>query len=148
MMPDEAVAGAVASDKENAKLEHSQGGVTTRDDQADAGVPMLQGKPEERTGPEDALGRGPKRGDYSGRLQGSELAHEVVPNPNAGDAVKRWVNSETGAAAKEGEKNAVEVVVDFEPVGTLEAQAPRVEDRGDEAGKKGGVETDPSYPRA
>lgn len=144
MMPDEAVAGAVATDKENDKLEHSQGGVTTRDDAADAGVPMLQGKPEERTGPEDALGRGPKRGDYSGRLQGSELAHEVVPNPDAGKPVYR--NSKTGKPAKEGDENAVQV--DVEPLGRLEAQAPRVDDRGDEAGKKGGVETDPNYPRA
>lgn len=148
MMPDEAVAGAVATDKENEKLSHSRDGETTRDDQADAGVPMLQGKPDERQGPEDALGRGPKRGDYTGRLQGSELAHEVVPNEDGGETVTRFVNSETGAAAKRGDKDAVEVAVDLKPVGTLEAQAPRAEDIGDEKGKKGGVETDPAYPTA
>lgn len=147
MNPDSA-ADAVATDKQNAKLEHSRDGVTTRDDQADAGAPMLQGKPDERTGPEDALGRGPKRGDYRGRLQGSELAHEVVPSENGGETVTRFVDRESGASAKSGDKNAVEVAVDLAPAGTLEHQPPRADDIGDEAGKKGGVETDPGYPRA
>jgi len=43
-------------------------GVTTRDDANDLGVPMLAGSPSEPTGPEDALGEGPKRGDYSDRI--------------------------------------------------------------------------------
>lgn len=143
----DAVEGAIATEKENQKLKHSRDGVTTRDDAVDAGVPMLQGKPDERTGPEDALGRGPKRGDYTNRLQGSELAHEVVPNENAGETVTRFVDRESGAAAKRGDKNSVEVAVDLEPVGRLEPQAPRAQDIGDEEGKKGGVETDPLYPR-
>lgn len=142
MAPDQA-ADAVATDKQNAKLEHSKGGVTTRDDQHDAGVPMLPGKPEERTGPEDALGRGEKRGDYRNRMQGSELAHETVPAKDGGEQVTKWVNRETGAAAKEGDKDAVEVVVDLKPTSTLEHQPPRTEDIGDAAGKKGGVDTDP-----
>lgn len=45
----------------------------------DLGVAMLPGKPDEPQGPEDALGEGPKRGDYSNRV-GPEnyLPHEVV----------------------------------------------------------------------
>jgi hypothetical protein len=43
-------------------------GVTTRDDANDLGVPMLAGSSDEPTGPEDALGEGPKRGDYSDRI--------------------------------------------------------------------------------
>lgn len=40
---------------------------------------MLAGEdPTEPTGPEDAAGPGPKRGDYSDRERGSELAHETV----------------------------------------------------------------------
>ena len=34
----------------------------------DLGVPMLAGSPSEPVGPEDALGEGPKRGDYSDRI--------------------------------------------------------------------------------
>jgi len=43
-------------------------GVTTRDDANDLGVPMLAGSSSEPVGPEDALGSGPKRGDYSDRI--------------------------------------------------------------------------------
>lgn len=45
----------------------------------DLGVPMLPGKPDEPQGPEDALGEGPKRGDYSGRIGPDSYApHEVT----------------------------------------------------------------------
>lgn len=54
--------------KNEKKLEHTEGGVTTRDDATDLGVPMLPGSPNEPVGPEDALGVGPKRGDYSDRV--------------------------------------------------------------------------------
>ena len=57
--------------KKDAKLEHSEGGTTTRDDANDLGVPMLPGDPSEPVGPEDALGEGPTRGDYRDRLGGS-----------------------------------------------------------------------------
>lgn len=107
--------GPIATEKQNARLEHSQGGVTTRDDATDVGVPMLPGDPSEPQGPEDALGVGPKRGDYTNRLGGSEYQpHQVVPV----------------ADAKPGEA-----------VARVEAQRPRAEDIGDEKGKKGGVET-------
>jgi hypothetical protein len=91
----------VASPAQNSTLEHSQGGVTTRDDKTDLGVPMLPGAPNEKQGPEDALGPGLKRGDYSQRLGGSAY------NPH---------------------ESAI-------------PQQPRVVEIGDEAGKKGGVET-------
>lgn len=80
-------------------------GVTTRDDKNDLGVPMLAGSPDEPTGPEDALGVGPKRGDYTDRIGPSNYQ----PHSNEG-----------------GDKG-------------LEAQRPRVADRGDKPGK-GGVD--------
>ncbi len=79
-------------------------GVTTRDDKNDLGVPMLPGSSDEPTGPEDALGVGPKRGDYSDRIGPANYQ----PHSNDGKG--------------------------------LEAQKPRVEDRGDKPGK-GGVDT-------
>lgn len=118
----EKTAEAVASERKNAKLEHSQGGATTRDDALDAGVPMLPGDPDEPVGPEDAFGVGPKRGDYRERLThvGGALPHVSVPIPNA----------------KPGE-----------PQSRLEPQIPRAENIGDEKGRKGGVETDPAVRR-
>lgn len=92
----------MASKKNGDNLEHSEAGVTTRDDANDLGVPMLAGDPSEPAGPEDALGDGPKRGDYTGRVG------EGVYHPHAGN----------------------------------EPQRPKAENRGDEKGKKGGVETD------
>ena len=50
------------------KTEQVAEGATTRDDANDLGVPMLAGSADEPTGPEDALGVGPKRGDYSDRI--------------------------------------------------------------------------------
>ena len=115
-MPDK-TAEATATDKQNAKLEHSQGGATTRDDATDVGVPMLPGDPSERQGPEDALGIGPKRGDYRARLARRDTEpHESRPNPDAKAD---------------------------EPAVLHEAQAPRAEDIGDAKGLKGGVDTDP-----
>jgi hypothetical protein len=108
-------ADTVASEKENAKLEHSEGGSTTRDDLLDAGVPMLPGSPDEPVGPEDALGAGPKRGDYTGRVGPADYQpHQSVPIPDAqpGEATMRLV-----------------------------AQRGRAAERGDEAGVKGGVGT-------
>lgn len=98
----------------SSKLKHSQGGVTTRDDATDLGVPMVQGKADEVVGPEDALGVGPKRGDYSDRIGPSSYQpHESV---------------------------RVEDAKPGEPTVVVEAQRPRVADQGDAAGK-GGVTT-------
>ena len=106
----------VASDKQNAKLEHSRGGITTRDDATDVGVPMLPGDPSEPQGPEDALGVGPKRGDYRDRL-GNTVHTQTVPVEVDDDAD------------------------DQTPHTAVEYQNPRAEDIGDAKGLKGGVET-------
>ena len=108
---------SIASDADNAKLKHTEGGVTTRNDALDAGVPMLPGSPDEPQGPEDALGEGPKRGDYTGRV-GPEgyQPHRSVPIP-ARERV-------TGG-----------------PNARLVAQRPLTEDIGDAEGRKGGVDT-------
>lgn len=106
---------SIVSDADNAKLKHTEGGVSTRDDALDAGVPMLPGSPNEPQGPEDALGIGPKRGDYRGRVgPDSYQPHQSVPVP----ASER---------------------VDGGPTAHLEAQRPRTEDIGDEKGVKGGT---------
>jgi hypothetical protein len=110
----EAAAG-IATDAENAKLEHTQGGATTRDDALDLGVPMKPGSPDEPVGPEDALGPGPKRGDYTNRLGDANYQpHETVPAEDAGPD---------------------------EPQSKVVAQRPRAEDIGDAKGEKGGVTT-------
>lgn len=104
----------VASPAENDRLEHSQGGVTTRDDATDLGVPMKPGSPDEPVGPEDALGDGPKRGDYTNSL-GDTSYHphtsERIPDAKPGEAHTRMVS-----------------------------QSPKAEDIGDAEGK-GGVTT-------
>jgi hypothetical protein len=105
----------IASPAQNEKLEHTDSGVTTRDDVTDLGVPMLPGDPSEPIGPEDALGAGPKRGDYSQRL-GTDgyQPHQVVPVPDAAPG---------------------------EPQVQVVAQRPHASEQGDEAGVKGGVDT-------
>src|SRR5687768_10706520 len=108
---------SVASVQANRRLEHPRGGATTRDDLLDAGVPMLQGNPRERTGPEDALGAGPKRGDYTQRIgPNSYHPHTVEPIPE-------------------------EEQTDGGPTHRLVAQRPRAEEIGDVPGK-GGVDTE------
>ena len=65
---------------DNDALEHTMGGATTRDTM-DAGVPMLPGDAREPVGPEDAFGPGPKRGDYSDRVDtGPHMVTEVIPD--------------------------------------------------------------------
>jgi len=108
---------SVASDQSNRRLEHPQGGATTRDDLLDAGVPMLAGDPKERTGPEDALGPGLKRGDYTQRI-GPESYH-----PHTVEEIPADEQTPGG------------------PVRRLVAQRPRADQIGDDKGKKGGVET-------
>lgn len=104
----------MAKDDKPKRLEHSRGGATTKDDATDVGVPMLPGDPGERQGPEDALGPGPKRGDYSDRVGANYRPHQTVPVPDA----------------KPGE-----------PTTRVVAQAERARNRGEEKGRKGGVET-------
>ena len=105
----------IADPKANKGLKHSVDGVTTRDDVLDLGVPMLPGSPDEPVGPEDALGIGPKRGDYRDRIGPNNYhPHQTVPVKDA----------------KPGEANV-----------KLVAQRPMADDIGEVAGVKGG--TDP-----
>lgn len=115
---DQQVEGA-ATAAENAKLEHSVDGSTTRDDLNDAGVPMQAGSPKEPVGPEDALGEGAKRGDYRDRVVGNP--HEAVAVEGGGEAIR----DEDGN------------VLDYAPRSALQAQKPRTEEIGDEPGKGG-----------
>ena len=113
-MADKAAGGAQASKQENDKLSHPEGGVTTRDDALDSGAPMLAGDPSEPVGPEDALGSGPKRGDYS-KLIGNLQHAASVRNPNHDPSDPS------------------------SPAVVLVHQNPLVEQRGDEKGEKGGT---------
>lgn len=79
-------------------------------------VPMLPGDPKEPTGPEDALGAGPKRGDYKDVMR-LESPHEARPNPDH------------------------DPEDDESPKTVLVEQAPRVAEVGDVPGK-GGVSTE------
>ena len=89
-------------------------GTTTRDDALDSGAPMLPGSGDEPVGPEDALGSGPKRGDYSGLIGVGQFSASV-PNPNHDPSDPS------------------------SPRSVLVAQNPLVEQRGDEEGVKGGT---------
>ncbi len=93
---------------------------TIERDAHDGGVPMLPaGDPRsEPVGPEDALGLGPKRGDYSDRLGGSDY------NPHTVVAVEH-VDDEGGVTVEQ-------VMVD---------QKSLAGEVGDEPGMKGGVDS-------
>lgn len=116
---------SAATPEQNAALEHSRGGATTRQDVNDLGVPMLPGSPRERVGPEDALGAGPKRGDYRRRLGGADYAaYTFEPIPD--DERERDEHGNvTGPATRRV------------------AQTPRAAEIADEEAMKGGVDTDP-----
>jgi hypothetical protein len=88
----------------------------------EVGVPMLDGAPTERQGAEDALGEGPKRGDYAGRVGANHF--ESRPIPGGGQVVE---NDDGG--------------FDNSPRSEIVAQDPRVEEIGDVAGRKGGVDS-------
>lgn len=103
----------IASQEQNASLKHSADGVTTRDDALDLGVPMLPGDPNEPIGPEDALGEGPTRGDYSERLgETNYRPHQTVPVRDAkpGEPTVRVVNQRANVQQGEvaGKKGGVE----------------------------------------
>ncbi len=96
-----------------ARKSNAVDGVTTRDDALDSGAEMLPGDPSEPVGPEDALGSGNKRGDYSAFLDRRYTAS--VPNPNRDP---------------EDPESPASVIVE---------QNPLVQQRGDEPGVKGGT---------
>jgi hypothetical protein len=66
----------------------------------DLGVPMLPGSDTEPTGPEDALGEGPKRGDYTDRIGDPKRYH-----PHSGTTPQRPNADDIGDAP--GEKGGV-----------------------------------------
>jgi len=115
---------AVADEKDNAKLKHSEGGVTTRDDALDQGVPVLQGDGSEPVGPEDAHGPGKKRGDYRERQDG---AQHFTSEPVEGG----------GEPVRDKDGN----ITDLKPVSRLVDQNARVHEIGEVKGEKGGVTT-------
>lgn len=90
-------------------------GTTTRDDALDSGAPMLPGDGSEPVGPEDALGSGPKRGDYS-KLIGNLQHSAAVANPDHDPA----------------DPNS--------PRSVFVHQNPLVAQRGDDPGVKGGTQ--------
>lgn len=107
----------MAKKDEQKAAEHTTGGVTTREDALDLGVPMVAGDPNEPVGPEDALGPGPKRGDYRDRLGGSDYRpYQTEPVP-----------------PEEQEEGG--------PTVRLVDQRERAGNIGDEPRRKGGVET-------
>lgn len=99
---------SVATEAQNSKLEHSQGGSTTRDDALDLGVPMLPGSPDEPQGPEDALGEGPKRGDYSGRIGPDNYQPHEVKATDDGVKVEAQRPRVSDVGDVEGKKGGVE----------------------------------------
>lgn len=115
----------VATPAENAALSHTDESApgTTRDGGVDAGVPMLAGSSDEPVGPEDALGIGAKRGDYSTRVGDNHA--ESIALPDGGEPIR------------DAEGN----VVDYKPAFALQDQGARVADVGDAEGLKGGVDT-------
>lgn len=116
-------AAGIATAEENAALEHTEGGTTTRDG-TDAGVPMLPGDSSEPVGPEDAFGEGDKRGDYSKRT-GTGSHAESVPVEGGGEPIR------------DDDGN----IVDVTPRSKLVPQDGRTEERGEVPGEKGGVTT-------
>lgn len=117
-----------------AELEHTAGGATTRDPM-DAGVPMVQGQPDEPVGPEDAFGPGPKRGDYSDRIhRGPSMRTEVIPDR------ERMAEAQRIADASDGTLSAGQALAEV-PATRLVPVDERVAEVGDAPGK-GGVSTD------
>jgi hypothetical protein len=101
--------------KQQKRLEHSQGGITTRDDANDLGVDMLPGHRNLLGRSSSALRQGPKRGDYSQQSlpPGYEpMTSEPIPNAKSGEPQVRMVR-----------------------------QRPNAQIRGDVPKKKGGVDT-------
>lgn len=76
---------------------------------SDVGVPMVEGRDDEPTGPEDAAGIGVKRGDYSDRGDGQ--AHTQMVRDADGDIVAQdqvALMEATPGVPGEGEKGGVD----------------------------------------
>jgi hypothetical protein len=81
--------------KTDRELEHTMGGPTTREP-GDLGVPMKPAADpaKETTGPEDALGPEPTRGDYSGRLGNTRHVQVEAIYESRDDRAPRIVTAE------------------------------------------------------
>lgn len=137
----DAAGALVASPEANRELEHTDGGQTTRSDATDVGVPMIGGQADEPVGPEDAFGRGPKRGDYSGRaaLEGAHTETVPIPDAERQKMAEQLVKDAGKNAAEQG--FTVGVALGEVPRFRSEDQVARTLDVGDSPGK-GGVSTD------
>lgn len=134
--PDAEAPGFAGADA-NAALEHTDGGVTTRDGM-DAGVPMTPGQPGEPVGPEDAMGPGPKRGDYRDRLvTGPSLVTVPIPEEERRSMAADLVS---GVDADQRDAAAAAALGDV-PRTKLVPAADVAADIGDAPGK-GGVSTE------
>jgi hypothetical protein len=91
---------------------------------ADVGVKALPSDGNERQGPEDALGHGPKRGDYRNRQPEDTLHTRQVEIPES-----ELLRDEAGG------------IIDGQPRTRTEVQNDHVHNIGDVPGKKGGVDT-------
>lgn len=94
------------ADKQQKTENNGPEGVTTRDDKNDLGVKMLAGSPDEPTGPEDALGKGPKRGDYSDRIGPSNYLPHTADGEGGALEAQRPRAAEVGEV--EGRKGGVD----------------------------------------
>jgi len=134
--PDAEAPGFAGADA-NASLEHTDGGVTTRDGM-DAGVPMTAGQPDEPVGPEDAFGPGPKRGDYRDRITtGPALVTVPIPDDERRSMAEELVS---GVDADDREA-AVNAALGDVPRTKLVPAADAAANIGDAPGK-GGVSTE------
>lgn len=85
---------------------------TTRD-ATDLGVPMLPGDPGEPQGPEDALGVGPKRGDYTNRIGPSHYQPHESRRTESGHTV---VEAQRPRAEDQGDEPGVKGGVGTDPL--------------------------------
>ena len=100
-------------------------------------IPMLfQHDPSEPVGPEDALGEGLKRGDYSSRVPGN---HPTVVSTGEPEPIYAYIKD--GKEVKPGTAGAERVLVDYKPGTRVVDQTAGLADVGDASGLKGGVET-------
>jgi hypothetical protein len=91
------------------KGEHSMGGMSHRDDPSYLGVDMLPGDPSEPSGPEDALGPGPKRGDYEETIAAGGVTHTSIERNEDGEIEVVYQNERaSNRGDTKGKKGGVE----------------------------------------
>lgn len=94
---------------ERGTAQNAPEGSTTKDDALDMGVPMLPGSAKEPVGPEDALGVGAKRGDYTDRVGPSNYQpHEIVVDDDGTGHVEPQRPRTADIGEVEGRKGGVD----------------------------------------